>query len=672
MPNSKDLIIAASIKDGWLDLLTVATLCKISRQGVQKILHKNGYPPDKVKEIPWDCRSGRKRLIHISALPVEAQALYWKERTDPVGASLDILIQQQTEEPISDLALAWAKANPKEQRKALHKVKAVEEFNKLTTKAEKLAWAKHNHLSPASLYRWCAKYSGNPAELLRVFGLKKGTHGVSTPIQEDLVAFYCQKQKPSGVMVHRALKAKYGDQTPSKATLYRMLHDEALIPPSFAHFARKGEKAYRDKFEHVVRRDWTKIPVNHTWIGDHHPLDCRVITPRRTLARPSITSWEDGHSRVITGWSMSLQPNTQEIVKALRHGIMRKDDCPAYGCPTQCYMDNGRDFRSKALNGETIPVFRIDETHPCMGVFGMLNIGTRFAQPYHGKSKPVERVFFTLEAEYVSQLPGYTGNKPQERPDHLESDEIATLLWLKSDGAAGEKRLLWWWELEEELTDIVYNYNNSPHSALAMKTPNEVWAAEAPAVMPEANQDTLDLFTLIPVKRKISPSGITITYASRPHESVLYWCNGLLGLEGQTIEAWCDPSNRDEILVLTGKSTLRAQRKEAVTPFARTDEEIQALEEHLAVTAHQRKEYRERVRALRLESPFLTCRPPTRPLPGRPERKTMRIITHYDRHAKEAKEATYAQTIAVGKLQAGELALFRSQLENRDGERRGA
>ena len=44
------------------------------------------------------------------------------------------------------------------------------------------------------------------------------------------------------------------------------------------------------------------------------------------------------------------------------------------------------------------------------------------ALPYRGCSKTIERVWGTIEREWISDLPGYCGENPSKRPITLDAD----------------------------------------------------------------------------------------------------------------------------------------------------------------------------------------------------------------------------------------------------------
>lgn len=102
-------------------------------------------------------------------------------------------------------------------------------------------------------------------------------------------------------------------------------------------------------------------------------------------------------------------------------------------------MDNGKDYRSKLLNGEQQEKSRCeknkgsksawDDAFSTTGMMEWLGIRMIHALPYRGCSKTIERIFGTIEREWISDLPGWCGNSIQNRPPSFESDLKKGLLY---------------------------------------------------------------------------------------------------------------------------------------------------------------------------------------------------------------------------------------------------
>jgi hypothetical protein len=99
-----------------------------------------------------------------------------------------------------------------------------------------------------------------------------------------------------------------------------------------------------------------------------------------------------------------------------------------WGIPRACVMDNGRAFASKWISGGTRTRYRfkVREDEPA-GLLLSLGIENRFATPYHGQAKPVERVWREY-CEYIARSPAfagaYTGSNPAKKPENYGSRAI--------------------------------------------------------------------------------------------------------------------------------------------------------------------------------------------------------------------------------------------------------
>jgi transposase len=109
-------------------------------------------------------------------------------------------------------------------------------------------------LSKATLYRWLKKYEQHDQAGLAPQYHNRGGHGASLDqYTKDLIAyFYLHKNQPSVAKVRRALETQ--GITINQSMLYQYIQD--AIPPEVKLFFRKGEKAYRDKCELYIDRDY--------------------------------------------------------------------------------------------------------------------------------------------------------------------------------------------------------------------------------------------------------------------------------------------------------------------------------------------------------------------------------------------------------------------------------
>lgn len=655
--------------EGWLNLHLLGTFEGITSRAVKKRIAQNLYPPDKVRKVTSVGFAGWTYEVHWTALSPDGQRAYLARRGETLEQKVSTVLATQTAEPLQDAPQAEVpaetlqRASGKALRQAAHRAGLVEAFRACQTKAEKVSFAKRHHLPLSSIYRWSRRYDGTAASLLAPPKAGRRMSTTAAAIRQAAVDLYLRPERPTPEQVLHALRTRLGEATPSRATIYRWLTDEQVLGGrGKATYIRWGEKVYRDTCEPIRRRDWSRIPVNGCWVGDHHELDLLVIRQDGTIGRPWLTAWQDGHSRAIVGYTINPQPNSLEIGLALRAGILPTEDEPFQGIPAKVYVDNGKDYRAKLLNGSTVPVFRQSHEDPIWGLFGHLGIATHFCEPYHGKSKPIERFFGTLESGWLCLMKGYCGRSPQHRPEHLAADVKATQEWLQSNGARGERRLMTWWEMEIEVSEAIRAYNRRPHSQIGWNpatqsyyTPAEVYLQGLGATVRLPAREVMDVLILPSATRQVRQDGIHL-------HKTLYWHPDLAPLIGQEVEVRYHPRDLREVLVLRkGAFAAWAQAQTGAAPFAETEEETEELRAFLAGNARARKEYRERRAALLAANPLAAMVPGTRELAAAGQVIPMPHVTGYDRSVRQAARAkramekrpnppTHAQSVAVGEL----------------------
>ena len=91
--------------------------------------------------------------------------------------------------------------------------------------------------------------------------------------------------------------------------------------------------------------------------------------------------------------------------------------CIRYGVPKEALFDNGKDYRSKLLNGYNVKakVFLpegIEEEAEIFfhGILPALGTDVHFTKPYSGKSKGRQERYYRLLGEYLAKdIGSYTG-----------------------------------------------------------------------------------------------------------------------------------------------------------------------------------------------------------------------------------------------------------------------
>lgn len=250
------------------------------------------------------------------------------------------------------------------------------------------------------------------------------------------------------------------------------------LPPQLVMLAREGKKAYEDKCEPYIERDYSTLNANDWWISDEHKFDVQVRVPgfnpdKPKFFRPRITGWQDAASRKILSWKITENDaNTETILETFEAAAQE------HGAPLHILVDNGKAYDNEQTQGITkkqrLKRFKRVNPERLDGTFVMLGIKVHHAKSYHGQSKAIERQFRTVCDRFAKTCDTYCGNRPQNRPEDLQK---------KLDGGQAPTvdefiaRFSAWLEAD---------YHNRGHRGDSMegKTPNQVFVERGASKRP--------------------------------------------------------------------------------------------------------------------------------------------------------------------------------------------
>ncbi len=191
------------------------------------------------------------------------------------------------------------------------------------------------------------------------------------------------------------------------------------VPPSVRTLGREGRRAFREQYGVYISRTYQDLRNREFFCGDHHEFDLFVYSSSGKLFRPWISAWLDLKAEVLTGWFISERPNCQTIALAYRHAVLPKRD-KIMGLSESVYVDNGRDYRSRYLEGSSRLLGRMElgttelfaRAHGIQifgeeameGLWRGLGVSTLHARPYNPQAKPIERFFGTVERDLIQEL----------------------------------------------------------------------------------------------------------------------------------------------------------------------------------------------------------------------------------------------------------------------------
>jgi putative transposase len=353
--------------------------------------------------------------------------------------------------------------------------------------------------------RWLARYRRDGlAGLAR--HPRSDAGGCRSPA--DLVALVAglglKRPRSSAAAIHRRVRdiaAARGWRTPSYGTVHAIL---SRLDPAMVTLALDGPAAYRDRFE-LIHRHRAEAP-NALWQADHTLLDILVLDEGGKPVRPWLTTVVDDHSRAVAGYMVFLgAPCVLNTCLALRHAIWRKADpaWPVCGVPDVLYVDHGSDFTSRHLDRVAADLrFRV--------------VYSAVARP-QGRGK-VERLFGTLNAELLPELPGHlVGGKAASTP---------TLSLARLDREIG--------------AFIAGTYHVRVHGEIG-ETPLDAWRGRGFLPRLPASLEDLDLLLVLHAEpRRVRRDGIRF-------QGLRYVAPTLAGFVGEAVTMRYDPRDLSEI-----------------------------------------------------------------------------------------------------------------------------
>lgn len=357
---------------------------------------------------------------------------------------------------------------------------------------------------------------------------------------------------------------------PSPSAFQRRLERE--IPESSIYLARYGHDAWNRKYASYLDRDYNQLKPGEVIVSDHAQVDVAVMLPNNRVCFPWITVWSCFKTSKYLGWIHHPEPpNSDFIFQSFYYAVKE------YGLPTDVYIDNGRDYKSRDFaGGRKRHKIAVDEKKST-SMLALLNITPHFALPYNAQTKPIERSFLRNKEWFSMHMPGYRGGNVAERPEILE-EEIKRGRILSLDEYV---------KLMDVYITTVANKMPSDGKVLQGRCADEAWDAER-TEMRKVSVDALKLFCQRTSKEvTIGRNGI------RDSElQVSYFGDFMYSLQGTKVylrrdvrayqTAWVFDASNDEFL---GKAELVG----AVPALARTDIERAQLKAALAQKNRHKK-----------------------------------------------------------------------------------
>jgi hypothetical protein len=385
----------------------------------------------------------------------------------------------------------------------------------------------HNELHPAApltkcqLNHWEKKFNQDGINGLvdRRGGYNKGQSSIPKEVWDVFLNLWAKQSNPSANQCYRMVQQFF--PTISLPHISAFNRELAKLDKPFKTLYREGEKAYDDKCMPYIPIDYSNMYSNQQWVADHHVLDVLVVSKdengKEFVCRPWLSGWIDRKSRYVVGYVINTcSPNSNIVLNSFA------DACQNAGIPDEVLLDNGKDYK----------VYDLFNTDFNMSVANQMNIKVTNAIPYNAKAKPIERLFGTLESEYCKHLASYVGSDTKRRAKEL-----------KKKNEKLTKEVMPYDAFVEFISNMITDYNNSPHSGLDDKTPLEIYRAsftKTPRCVQDS--DVLNLFlqrTSKPVT--VGRNGIRIGKLKANFDDT-----NLFPYQGQKVFARYNTNNKDE------------------------------------------------------------------------------------------------------------------------------
>lgn len=205
------------------------------------------------------------------------------------------------------------------------------------------------------------------------------------------------------------------------------------------YLAAKGEREYRNKVMVKGSRDTRGLQVMQIVMGDEHTFDCwvsyKLPNGSVTAIRPKLVAWIDMRSRMVLGDVMCVDGNSD----ILKHSLLKLIYHDAGSVPQYIYIDNGKDYTSKAMTGYDRRDRRKRKQEDRMsgyfddmvrGFYRSIGIvDDHEALPYQPWSKgQIERFFGSVCSSFSKWFSSYTGTLTGSSTDAKVDKDIQKML----------------------------------------------------------------------------------------------------------------------------------------------------------------------------------------------------------------------------------------------------
>lgn len=394
-------------------------------------------------------------------------------------------------------------------------------------------------LKPRTLYRWAKDYRENGLDgITPSYSSSSAGAGASlTELEKSLLMnFYLHYNKRSMRHCYLLMKANI-PSTATEATCRRFLKS---LPADVVCYYRDGTDRYNAKYLPYIEGNKDLYKSLDKVQGDHHILDVLVAKGKQRL-RPWITTFVDYASGAVVGFCLSTNPSSQTILAAYYMMITR------FGIPKRVHVDNGKDYKSKTIKGETV-IMKVavdaeaerEEEVEIAGAITICGSKLQYARPYHGQSKGVqERFYGTLEQYFGKNTCSYLGSNTSIRVDEQK------LLFRAMKGFEKRGDVMSWEECVQAMSAFIYWYNMSFISDAKKRegmTAGQKFIENAPEHFIKPDAQTIELALTQGQLKKVQRNGVRFG-------GTFYWSKEIMRFVGQEVIARVNLVDRKKVLI---------------------------------------------------------------------------------------------------------------------------
>lgn len=354
-------------------------------------------------------------------------------------------------------------------------------------------------------------------------------------------------------------------------------------------FAREGGKALNDKVLPYLERDRNRLRVGDMLVSDGHKFNFDIIDPVDGKAKRMILVLVyDFFSGMPVGWEISRTENTAAISMAYYRAIKALGFVPRY-----FYLDNGRAYRAKTFTKVNNNSVELDGLFQRLKPYGF--VGAKFAKPYHGQSKPIERFFRTVDGGFSRNMETYRGNSIENKnpwllrneKEHGRHHEAMTGGFVPSVMDVHRRLVAWIEEYATMPTSRQHGLRGAkPFDAFSESM--EVVRASGDFSSRCVSEDALRFLMMDQRKPKIDRNGLRLFGGRR------YWHEELFGMRDRDLVVRYDLMDLSRVWVFDeqGKDLLCVATEgvfSGVHPAAELDEDVQRVKDLLEVQSGFKK-----------------------------------------------------------------------------------